>query len=109
MNHCSRGKAISIIYSPTCASMRVRACVRACGYPGAWGCACAYVRVDMLIQHATRMRHVVMSFVAPLAPPHFSELSHKQCNFRKKILNIKCVFLFSLQLLSKTFPILKRI
>jgi hypothetical protein len=28
------------------------------------------VRVVLLIQHATHMRHTVTSFVAPLAPPN---------------------------------------
>jgi hypothetical protein len=55
------------------------------------------------------MRHILTSFVAPLAPSHFSTLSRNWWDFRKKVLNLKCVFLFSLQLLSKTFPILKRI
>ena len=39
------------------------ACVRACGYPGAWACACAYVHIALLIQQATRMRNIVTSFV----------------------------------------------
>jgi hypothetical protein len=44
-----------------------------------------------------------------LAAPHFSTLSHKQHNFRKKkSLNIKCVFIFSTNL-SKVFLILRRI
>jgi hypothetical protein len=44
-------------------------------------------------------------------PPlqYFSALSHKWQNFRKQmVLNIKCVYLFSLQLLSATYLILKR-
>jgi hypothetical protein len=45
-----------------------------------------------------------------LALPYFSTLSHKPQDFRKKdSLNIKCVFLFSLQHLSLTFIILRRI
>jgi hypothetical protein len=73
---------------------------------GACVCVCACVNVALLIQHGTR--HVVTSFVAPLAPPYFSTLSHKQHDFRKKkkLLNIKCVFLFSLKRLSKIFLIL---
>ena len=85
------------------------ACVRACGYQGGWACACAYVHIALLIQHATPMRHIVTSFVAPLAPPNFSTLSHKRWDFRKKLLNIKCLFLFYLQRLSKPFLILRRI
>jgi hypothetical protein len=36
------------------------------------------------------------------AVPYFSTLSHKYHNFRKSSLNIRCVFRFSLQLLSET-------
>ena len=67
------------------------------------------MHVALLIEYATRMRHIVSSYVAPLAPPSFSTLSHKRHDFRKKLLYIKCVFLFSLQLLSTTFLILRRI
>ena len=44
----------------------------------------------------------------PLAQPNFST-SHKGHNFRKTLLSIKYVFLFSLQLLYETFLILRRI
>jgi hypothetical protein len=40
-------------------------------------CACACMHVALLIQHATRVRHIVTSFVALLAPPSFSTLPHK--------------------------------
>jgi hypothetical protein len=30
------------------------------------------------------MRHIVTSFVAPVAAPHFSALSHKRHDFREK-------------------------
>jgi hypothetical protein len=40
-------------YILVCVCMLARACVRACGYPGAWACACAYVHIALLIQHAT--------------------------------------------------------
>jgi hypothetical protein len=49
-------------------------------------CVCAYMHIALLIQHATLMRHVVMSFAAPRRPPHFSTLSHKRYDFRKKII-----------------------
>jgi hypothetical protein len=37
-----------------------------------------HAHVDLLVQHATRMRHVLSSFVASLAPPHFLTLCHKR-------------------------------
>ena len=82
----------SITYWSVCA----RACVRACDYPGAWACAFSYVHIALLMQHATRMRHIVTSFVAPRSPLYFSTLSHKRCNFRKTVTEHKmCVFIFS--------------
>jgi hypothetical protein len=69
------------VYLCVCAC--VRAYVRTCGCPGSLACARAYVRVPSCIQHAIRLRHIVTSFVAPLAPPHFST-SHKQRDFREK-------------------------
>jgi hypothetical protein len=52
----------------------------------------------------------ILSTVACLVLPNFSTLSHTRQDFRqkKKLLNIKCVFWFSLQLLSETFLILRR-
>ena len=47
------------------------------------------VRVVLLIQHATRMRHTVTSFVAPLAPLYLSTLSHKRHDFRKDVTEYK--------------------
>jgi hypothetical protein len=79
-------------------------CVFACG-------CCMYVgacmRVALLIEHAEHMCHIVTSSAAPLAPPCFSKLSHKWHNFEEKVLNIECVFLFSIQVLFKTFLILR--
>ena len=43
----------------------------------AWACSCVYMHIALLIQHATRMHHVVKSFVAPKSTPSFSTLSHK--------------------------------
>ena len=51
----------------------------------------------------------IFSSVACPALHYFSTLSHKLHDFRKKkLLNIKCVFRFSLQPLSETFIILRR-
>jgi hypothetical protein len=59
-------------------------------------CACAYVHRALKIQHATLMRHIMTSFVAPGSLPHFSTLSHKRCDFRKNVIEDKmCVFIFS--------------
>jgi hypothetical protein len=57
------------------------------------------VSVAFVIQHARRMRRIILSSVASLALPHFS-LCHKRHDFRGGggggLLNIKCVFcLFS--------------
>jgi hypothetical protein len=80
--------------------MLARACMHACvhvGYAGTWACICAYVNIVLLIQHATRMRHIMTSFVAPRSPLYFSILSHKGCDFRKKVIEHKtCVFVFSI-------------
>ena len=69
----------------------------------------ARARVALLIQHATRMRHTVSSFVTSLAPPYVSTLSHKRHDFREKSLNVKRVFLFFIQFLPIRFLILRRI
>jgi hypothetical protein len=78
--------------------------------------------VDLVIQHTKRMRRIIVSHVAyPALPyystvshvaypalPYYSTMSHKRHDFWKTLLTIKCVFWFSLQLLSETFLILIR-
>ena len=66
------------------------------------------VRVALLIKHSTRMRHIATSY-GPCDSTIFSTLSHKRYDFRKKLLNVKCVFYVSLQLSSETFFSLRRI
>jgi hypothetical protein len=64
------------------------------------------VSVALVIQNAKRMRRIMSSVGSP-ALQHFSTLSHKRHNFRKKLLNMKCVFRFSTQILPETFIVLK--
>ena len=49
-----------------------------------------YVFVALVIQHRVRMRSIVMCGLPVV--PRASTLSHKRSEFRKKFLNIKCVF-----------------
>jgi hypothetical protein len=68
----------------------------------------ACVCVALIIQHAKRMHRIILSSVACLALPYFSALSQKRHKFlKKKVFRIKCVFWFSLQLLSERFLILR--
>ena len=81
-NHCCRGTARSSTFVFACALARVGVCVRV----GAWARVRmhARARVALLIQHATRMRHIVSSFVVFLESPNFLTLSHKRHNFREE-------------------------
>jgi hypothetical protein len=65
------------------------------------------VMVALGIQHAMRMRHIVVCDL-PLSTIFFHLIS-QTARFKKKLLNIKCVFLFSVQLFSETFLILIRV
>jgi hypothetical protein len=47
--------------------------------------------VALNIQHATRVRRVIVLSVACLALSHFYTFSHKRHDFRKKLLNLECV------------------
>ena len=71
-------------------------CVYAHGFLLARVCVCVgarargrvhvRARVDLLIQHATRMRCIVLSFVATLATLQFSTLYHKRHVYRISII-----------------------
>jgi predicted histidine transporter YuiF (NhaC family) len=70
-NHSCHGKIISVTYSEC-------------------------VSVALVIQHAKRMRRMVLSNVAGLAVPYFSTLSHKFYDFRKNVIERKMwVLIFS--------------
>ena len=70
LNHCCRGKAISITYSES-------------------------VSVALVIQYAKRLRRI-LSPVACLVVPYFPTLSHERYDFRKNISDNKIfVLIFS--------------
>jgi hypothetical protein len=66
-----------------------------------------HVIVALGIQHAMRMRHVVIRDL-PCCTILFHIITLTARFLEKKRLNTKCVFRFSLQFLSETFFILKR-
>ena len=69
-SHCSSGKQITITYSE-----------------------CVFVNLG--IQHAIRMRHIILPPVTCLAVPYFSTLTHKLDDFRKRfIYDRMCVLIF---------------
>jgi hypothetical protein len=54
------------------------------------------VPVAVVIQHAKRMRRIILSYVASSAVPYFSTLSHKRNKFLGKVIENKmCIFIFS--------------
>ena len=54
------------------------------------------VSVAIVIQHPKGKGLIILSIVACLFLPHFSTLPHKRHDFwRRNLLNIKCVLLFS--------------
>jgi len=68
---------------------------------------CVFVALG--IQHATRMRHIVICGLSGCTI-HFRIISRFGTILEeKKLLNTKCVFWFSLQLLSDTCLILRRV
>ena len=98
-NHCCSGKGICITYSlslsPVCVRVRVRtrACVCVCG-----------------LSDPARNVHVLY-YIATCglsgSTIFFHIISQRAQFLEKKLLNIKCVFWFSLQLLTETLLILR--
>jgi hypothetical protein len=64
------------------------------------------VSLFLVIQHAKRMSRIIWSSVA--WPTYFSASFHKRHDYQKKLLNIKCVLIFSTTF-SQTFLIARRI
>jgi len=63
--------------------------------------------VALEIQHAKRMRRIILSSVACPVQQNFSTWSHKRHNYQgRKVLNIKRAFWHFLQLLSTKFMVL---
>jgi len=60
--------------------------------------------VALVIRHAKRMRHIILSSVACPALQYFPTLSHKRHGFSgKKIIKHKCVFDFLYNFCPKYF------
>jgi hypothetical protein len=77
-NHYYRGKAINITYSEC-------------------------VSVALVIQHAKRMRRIILSSVACLAVPYFSTLSHKWHDFLEEVTEHRICFDFLYNFCPKHF------
>ena len=103
---------VSNIYLYVCPrwGVRVRVCARSrvcvCGCSAVWTYACACVRVTLLVQRKKQLRHIIFLSATSLAQPYFSTYFINGTISGKSYWT-KNMFWFSLQLLSKTFLILR--
>ena len=99
---CSHAHGWGHAYVSVHPSMCVCACARACmcAWVGGWMCVhkCRHVLAHL---SSTPRTGIILS-ASTLAPPYFLTLSHKQNDFQKNSLNIRCVFWFCSQLSFET-------
>jgi len=67
------------------------------------------VSLALVIQHATRMRYIVLPYVAFLDLQHVSSLSHKRYDSRKKVIEHEIRVLIFSTMFSEIYLILRRI
>jgi hypothetical protein len=74
-------------YLRVCVRARMFSCVRVPRLRRVHARACVY---PFFIEHATRIRHVVTSFLAPLSPPIFFDIVLQTAWFSEKNFIKKC-------------------
>ena len=98
-NNCCYGKAMCYIFLCVC----VRACACVLARARAHACACARVALSSI-------QRACACCLRPLWPHRiFYQYFINGTIGGKKLLNMNCLFLFSLQLLSETFLIMRRV
>jgi hypothetical protein len=61
------------------------------------------------MQHAKRMRRIILAFVACLSLSYFCRLSHKRHDFQRKVIENEMCFDFLYNFCLRKFLILRRI